>query len=107
MEVLLKLRGKPLECVTGHYFECPCFFGSRFEPMQKRFIKIMRKWQKKQFEIANREEFQNRTDFTVVVQPFTEDLIVPLNKKGLTDFTYMSLDCFHFSQKGYALGINI
>lgn len=62
-------------------------------------------WIQKVIEVVNRDEF-NRKDFTVNIQPFTKNVQFPVNKKNLTDFTYMSLDCFHLSQKGYALGKN-
>lgn len=53
-----------------------------------------------------REEFQTQ-NFTVVLQEFTRHLKFPRSSQtGNTDFTYMSEDCFHFSQKGYALASN-
>lgn len=71
----------------------------------------------------NREEFHDREvnfeeliqeftltsfflfqDFTINVQPFARKVVFPELPNGLTDFTYMSHDCFHLSQKGYALG---
>lgn len=104
MDGLIGLRGKPMECVTLHQFECPCLFGLQFKSKQKKYLRIIRDWQLRQFEVVARDEFKNRTDFAVVIQPFTErDLLIPLNEKGNTDFSYMSIDCFHFSQKGFSL----
>lgn len=53
------------------------------------------------------EEFKNKDDFAVVLQTFTEHLKFPVNRFNTTDLSYLSLDCFHFSQKGYARGENI
>lgn len=38
-------------------------------------------------------------------QPFLKDVEFPKTRNGNHDFTYMSLDCFHLSQKGYARGM--
>lgn len=35
--------------------------------------------------------------------PFTNKLKFPDRDNGMTDFSMLSMDCFHFSQKGYAL----
>lgn len=53
------------------------------------------------------EEFKNKDDFAVVLQTFTEHLKFPVNRFNTTDLSYLSLDCFHFSQKGYARGENM
>lgn len=37
-------------------------------------------------------------------QPFLKNVEFPLLSNGNHDFTYMSMDCFHLSQKGYARG---
>lgn len=56
--------------------------------------------------VANMAEFHNKSDFTVNIQPFTRNLVFPSKLNGDTDFTYMSTDCFHMSQRGYALAAN-
>lgn len=50
------------------------------------------------------DELKNKDDFTVVLQPFAEHLKFPTNRFNSTDVSYLSTDCFHFSQKGYARG---
>lgn len=50
------------------------------------------------------EEFKNKDDFTVVLQTFTEHLQIPLTPENRTDSSYLSVDWFHLSQKGYARG---
>lgn len=95
-----------MECHGIHYVECPCFFSSRFEKQRKRYVKIIQKWQQIDQQITDRDEFHNKSDFTVNLQPFTSNLIFPLNEEGNTDFRYMSMDCFHLSQRGYAIASN-
>lgn len=102
----MRSYGTPTDCITTHVIECPCFYASRFKSNRKRYFKIMKKWQNLEKEIINREEFQNKIDFTAVYQTFTEKVRLLRLPNGLTDFTYMSYDCFHFSQKGYAIATN-
>jgi len=52
-------------------------------------------------EIVTYPEFQ-RDDFAVVVQPTLVNTKFPLASDGYTDLTYLSSDCFHFSQKNNA-----
>ncbi|KFB43208.1 AGAP006396-PA-like protein [Anopheles sinensis] len=106
VDVLAKFKNKPQECVSMHVIECPCLLASRFRKQRERYVKIIEDWNLLQMDIAAREEFHNKPDFTVVYQPFTMNLTFPETRSGDTDFTYMSLDCFHLSQKGYALASN-
>lgn len=106
MSVLLKFKGKPSECESSHYIECPCFFSLYHRQFRQRYLDVIAKWQAMQHDVVYRPEFQNSTTFTVVLQEFTQNLKFPRNGDGNTDFTYMSTDCFHFSQKGYALATN-
>lgn len=102
--LLLRFKGKSHECNSIHHFECPCIIGSKFEKNRKRFVKVFEHWRKKVEEVVNREEFNNQ-NFTVNLQPFVKNLEFPLKSDGKnTDFSYMATDCFHLSQKGYALG---
>ncbi|CAI5770822.1 phospholipase B1, membrane-associated [Podarcis lilfordi] len=48
--------------------------------------------------------YDAREDFTVVVQPFFEEVRMPETPEGLPDSSYFAPDCFHFSQKGHSQG---
>lgn len=58
---------------------------------------------------ADDPRFKGYDDFAVVAQTFTGNLTFPetVNRFGqrITDFSYLSEDCFHFSQKGYSRGL--
>lgn len=82
---------------------CPCLFGLEFENQQKRFDKIMKNWQRVEDEVVNRPEFDSH-DFTAVVQPFLLNYEFHKSKEGLTDYSSLSADCFHLSQKENAKG---
>lgn len=105
MKVIQELRGKPAECYTSHHFECPCIFGFKYAYMRPRYFKIIERWQQLLEQISDLNEF-HRSDFTIVNQPFLKNVKFPKNPNGNHDFSYMSVDCFHLSQKGYARATN-
>ncbi|XP_078205742.1 phospholipase B1, membrane-associated isoform X3 [Callithrix jacchus] len=47
-------------------------------------------------------QYMQREDFAVVVQPFFQNTLIPLNERGAADLTFFSEDCFHFSERGHA-----
>lgn len=67
------------------------------------FNDFMYRWQAADLEVANLKEF-DLDDFTVVVQPFILNYTFPTASDGNTDYSYLSVDCFHFSQRGHARG---
>lgn len=71
--------------------------------MLPRLFDAMTRWQMIDMELAKLPEF-DLEDFTVVYQPFVLNYTFPTTKDGYTDYSYMSADCFHFSQKGNARG---
>lgn len=106
MEVIYTLRGKPKECVTTHHFECPCIFGFKYTHLRQRYFDIMSQWQEVVAEVPELTEFNDKDDFAVINQPFLRHVQFPRKSNGNNDYTYMSTDCFHLSQKGYALSTN-
>ncbi|XP_050420252.1 phospholipase B1, membrane-associated-like [Adelges cooleyi] len=106
LEILTKLSEKPNVCNFLNKMECPCFFARQYKHRQTDFIKTMAEFQKVEKEIVKLEEFKNSDNFTVTLQTFTEKSVVPLNRFNKSDLTYLSADCFHLSQKGYALAAN-
>lgn len=105
MKVIRQLRGKPLECESTHHFECPCVFGLKHAANTPHYFDLMEQWQQVDQNVADMDEF-HRNDFTVINQPFLRNVEFPRKQNGNNDFSYMSLDCFHLSQKGYALASN-
>jgi hypothetical protein len=101
LKILTELVGKSFACEISHLVECPCLFGPTSGNRQEIYFKLMEQWQQMDIEIGNSEEFDS-DDFTVVVQPFTLDFPIPKTKTGSSDFSYLSEDCFHMSQKGNA-----
>lgn len=94
---------KPRRCYVTHIMECPCLFASKFQHMQDYYVELMNEWQRVEMEVAAYDEFDT-DDFTVVALPFSINLSIPNTQEGFTDYSFMSEDCFHFSQKGNARG---
>lgn len=106
MRIIYNMRGKPSKCTITNHFECPCVFGLRYDYIREHYFSIMDRWQEIVREVADMTEFTGRNDFTVINQPFLENVQFPRLPNGNHDFTYMSVDCFHLSQKGYAIASN-
>ncbi|KAJ8939581.1 hypothetical protein NQ314_011078 [Rhamnusium bicolor] len=65
------------------------------------FFDLMQKWQELDIEISNSPEF-DLDDFTVIAHYFTLDYTFPTTTQGRIDYSYLSEDCFHFSEKGHS-----
>lgn len=106
LKILIEFINRPLQCYINNLFVCPCLIGERFKRYRENYIELMRKWQDVEMDVANLDEF-NTNDFTVVVQPFSRNFVFPTTANGITDYTLLSEDCFHFSQKGNAMSTEI
>ncbi|XP_050522339.1 phospholipase B1, membrane-associated-like isoform X4 [Daktulosphaira vitifoliae] len=98
--------GKPLLCSVINPFECPCMFGMKNRNRLHIYHKFINEFRNIEKEVVQNQTLNQDDDFTVVLQPFTEDLIWPVLKNGNTDMSLLSADCFHLSQKGYARAAN-
>ncbi|XP_060044403.1 phospholipase B1, membrane-associated-like [Erinaceus europaeus] len=80
-------------------FSCPCLsiFSDSFKLgklmiMNKNFQSAIRK-------LSSLKEYQNRENFTVVMQPFLQNITIPQNKEGMKSDSFFTEDCFHFSAR--------
>lgn len=95
-------RGRSGKCSTGRYSPAnwwfipyPCIVLRFFDLTSRNFSQV------------NDERFKIKDDFTIVLQMVTKNLSLPLKRNAATgevisDVSYLSDDCFHLSQKGYA-----
>lgn len=83
---------------------CPCVIlpKDNSEAIQK-LETLNRKYQTVLHELVESGRYDTRSDFTVVVQPFLREIIVPRLPDGNPDRSYFSPDCFHLSQKAQTL----
>lgn len=62
----------------------------------------MTRWQELDIEVSNYSEF-DLDDFTVIPHYYTLGLTLPTKPQGGIDYSFFSIDCFHFSEKGQSL----
>uniref|UniRef100_A0A8C3IM72 Phospholipase B1 n=1 Tax=Chrysemys picta bellii TaxID=8478 RepID=A0A8C3IM72_CHRPI len=90
-------------CVVPGTTLCPCFLTSQESSPELQKMKIINKdFQIKSMLMANSGRYAQREDFTVVVQPFFRNTIIPLDSNGKPDLSFFSMDCFHFTERGHA-----
>ncbi|XP_054759869.2 phospholipase B1, membrane-associated-like [Lytechinus pictus] len=88
-------------CDIFHWAFCPCGMFLTDEEL-KRFEDMNKEYQVKLREDINSGQYDDKDDFTVVLQPFLHETSVPFTEDGDPDFSYFAPDCFHFSAKGHA-----
>lgn len=81
---------------------CTCLRGS-----QENSLEMLQELKTVNWDFQSRlsrlsYQYLQREDFAVVVQPFFQNTLVPLNDRGGADLTFFSEDCFHFSERGHA-----
>ncbi|XP_068199290.1 phospholipase B1, membrane-associated-like [Antennarius striatus] len=83
---------------------CPCVIlpKQNSEALQK-LKDLNRKYQHLLRELVESSRYDSRPDFTVVIQPFFREIIVPRMPDGRPDRSFFSADCFHLSQKAQTL----
>ena len=52
--------------------------------------------------VVNQGRWDDREDFTVVVQPMFEEFKLPYLPSGEPDLQYFAPNCFHLSSKGHS-----
>jgi len=102
MQILRQTDAGQALCLGLHLFECKCEQENGFTDMQMQAA--CQAYQRTQMELQNNGTFDNRDDFTLVIQPFLFDVDQPPYKPdGQIDHDFFAPDCFHFSQYGHAV----
>ncbi|KAK7906633.1 hypothetical protein WMY93_015245 [Mugilogobius chulae] len=83
---------------------CPCVILPKDNSASVAQLEdLNRKYQMALHELVESGLYDTRSDFTVVVQPFFREIVVPRLPDGRMDRSYFSPDCFHLSQKAHTL----
>ncbi|XP_062378247.1 phospholipase B1, membrane-associated isoform X2 [Sardina pilchardus] len=64
---------------------------------------INRAYQRGMRDLVDSGLYDKHDNFTVVLQPFFREVVIPLLEDGRPDRSYFSPDCFHLSEKAHAL----
>ncbi|KAE9543230.1 hypothetical protein AGLY_003141 [Aphis glycines] len=110
LDVSVSVRVKrSFMCHMLHRFFCTCFHQKGNEMDQ--ITQMVRDYQTAEQILINSGRYNKKEDFTVVIQPFIKLFNAPLDKKRqfeeVIDISFVTYDCFHFSQKGHALAANL
>ncbi|XP_041469355.1 phospholipase B1, membrane-associated-like [Lytechinus variegatus] len=90
-------------CDIFQWAFCPCaLFLTPDE--RENFDNLTKAYQEALEESITNGQYDDKEDFTVVLQPFLHDTVVPYTESGDPDFSYFAPDCFHLSAKGHAQG---
>ncbi|XP_038606788.1 phospholipase B1, membrane-associated [Tachyglossus aculeatus] len=82
---------------------CPCFLRPQENSPELQEMKdVNRAFQSSSMLMAYSQKYMQREDFAVVLQPFFQSTHIPLDNKGNVDLSFFSVDCFHFSERGYS-----
>ncbi|XP_069017624.1 phospholipase B1, membrane-associated-like [Embiotoca jacksoni] len=83
---------------------CPCVVKPKPNSKALQMLEdINRGYQLGLQELVESGRYDNRSDFTVVLQPFFREIVVPRLLDGRPDRSFFSADCFHLSQKAQTL----
>ncbi|XP_074065902.1 phospholipase B1, membrane-associated isoform X2 [Macrotis lagotis] len=82
---------------------CPCVL--KFEDNSTELatlIELNKQYQEKTHQLVDSGRYDTKDDFTVVLQPFLEQVSMPKTPEGLPDSSFFAPDCFHFHSKSHA-----
>uniref|UniRef100_A0A7E4W038 Phospholipase B1, membrane-associated n=1 Tax=Panagrellus redivivus TaxID=6233 RepID=A0A7E4W038_PANRE len=101
LEMVRQIDREQYFCKAIHVDECKCESNTSFTNDQ--ISKVCTDLQRVEKEIETEGKYE-RDDFTVVTQPFFNDVTVPPKKPdGSIMIEFFCPDCFHFSQSGHAI----
>ncbi|NXO14029.1 PLB1 Phospholipase, partial [Oriolus oriolus] len=96
--------GTPVQCPTylADYL-CSCVFTGEENSDNLTMVReAIKAYQLSIQRLVESGRYDTHENFTVVIQPFLQNLETPLDQDGNPDVSYFSPDCFHPSQKGHS-----
>ncbi|XP_054253031.1 phospholipase B1, membrane-associated [Indicator indicator] len=100
---LRQIAASSSECASITKNVCPCVLDPEENSSELQEIKrVNRDFQAEALQLINSGQYDEREDFAVVMQPFFRNALLPLDSNGKPDLSFFAVDCFHFSERGYA-----
>ena len=91
-----ELNSGGLICELLHKSGCSCA-AYPTDDQARTLNEWVPQYQQNLVDLVNTGRYEQRDDFTVVVQPFLAETALPRKTSGAVDFSYFAPDCFHFS----------
>ncbi|XP_046667752.1 phospholipase B1, membrane-associated-like [Homalodisca vitripennis] len=112
LDVSVSVRVKrSIMCRLLHRFFCTCFHLRGAADEMSIITDLVRGYQEAEELLVSSGRYNKKEDFTVVIQPFIKLFNAPTEPSRrydeVIDISYVTYDCFHFSQKGHALAANL
>ncbi|XP_071758328.2 phospholipase B1, membrane-associated-like [Centroberyx gerrardi] len=83
---------------------CPCILKATEGSAELQKVEnFNRAYQHGMRELIDSGRYDTHDSFTVVLQPFFREVVLPRLENGRPDRSYFSPDCFHLSQKAHTL----
>ncbi|XP_037304876.2 phospholipase B1, membrane-associated-like [Pungitius pungitius] len=83
---------------------CPCVILPKPDSKALQMVEdINESYQRSLHSLVESSRYDTHSNFTVVIQPFLRDIVVPRLPDGRADRSFFSADCFHLSQKAQTL----
>uniref|UniRef100_A0A3B3QLG3 Si:ch211-214p16.3 n=1 Tax=Paramormyrops kingsleyae TaxID=1676925 RepID=A0A3B3QLG3_9TELE len=97
-------QDKSLNCPTWLVMLCRCVMKPPDDSAEVQVLKdLNRAYQSGMRELVESGRYDTHSNFTVVVQPFFREVVLPLLEDGRPDRSFFASDCFHLSQKSHSL----
>ncbi|XP_044737510.1 phospholipase B1, membrane-associated-like [Chrysoperla carnea] len=110
VSVSVRVKRSPM-CRFLHTLFCSCFHQLGNVDEMSVITTLTREYQRAEELLIGSGRYDKKDDFTVVIQPFIKSFNAPLDPQRqydqVIDNSFITYDCFHFSQKGHALGANL
>uniref|UniRef100_F1M7W5 Phospholipase B1, membrane-associated n=1 Tax=Rattus norvegicus TaxID=10116 RepID=F1M7W5_RAT len=82
---------------------CPCVLNLGENSAElAQLVERNRQYQEETGKLIESGRYDTRDDFTVVLQPMFENVVMPRTLEGLPDSSFFAPDCFHFNVKTHA-----